>query len=60
MEKITKGDDLTQSKDLVADNIEKLKELFPEVFTEGKIDFKVLQDVLGNNIEEGEEYFEES
>ncbi|WP_233884182.1 site-specific DNA-methyltransferase [Tenacibaculum piscium] len=55
--KIQQGDNLTQSKNLVADNIDKLKELFPEIFTEGKIDFKVLQDVLGENIEEEEDEY---
>lgn len=57
LEKINQGDELTQSLDLVNDNISKLKELFPEVFTEGKIDFKVLQDVLGNELETEEEYY---
>lgn len=57
IDKITKGDALTQSKDLVSENIDKLKELFPEIVTEGKIDFKVLQDVLGEDIEEEEEYY---
>ena len=57
MEKITKGDELTQSLDIVNDNIARLKELFPEVLTEGKIDFKVLQDILGKEIEEEEEYY---
>ncbi|MBE7697628.1 site-specific DNA-methyltransferase [Tenacibaculum finnmarkense] len=55
--KIQQGDNLTKSKNLVADNIDKLKELFPEIVTEGKIDFKVLQDVLGENIEEEDEYY---
>lgn len=36
------------SKDIVSENIEKLKELFPEVFSEGKIDFKKLEEELGN------------
>lgn len=36
------------SKDIVAENVAKLKELFPEVFTEDKIDFDVLRDVLGD------------
>lgn len=36
------------SKDIVAENIEKLKELFPEVFSEGEIDFKKLEEELGN------------
>ena len=41
IDKIKTGDDLTQSLDIVSDNISKLKEIFPEVLTEGKIDFKV-------------------
>lgn len=57
LDKITKGDQLTQSLDIVNDNIARLKELFPEVLTEGKIDFKVLQDILGKEIEEEEEYY---
>ena len=57
IEKIKQGDDLSQSKDLVNDNIEKLKSLFPEIVTEGKIDFKALQEVLGEELEEGEEYY---
>ncbi|VXB47281.1 Type III restriction-modification system methylation subunit [Flavobacterium sp. 9R] len=57
LDKITKGDELTQSLDIVNDNIARLKELFPEVLTEGKIDFKVLQDILGKEIEEEEEYY---
>ena len=54
IDKIKTGDDLTQSLDIVSDNISKLKELFPEVLTEGKIDFKILQNILGNEIEEEE------
>jgi adenine-specific DNA-methyltransferase len=57
IDKIKTGDDLTQSLDIVSDNISKLKELFPEVLTEGKIDFQVLQDILGNEIEEDEEFY---
>ncbi len=36
-----------KSKDIINENIEKLKELFPEVFAEGKIDFSKLQEELG-------------
>jgi adenine-specific DNA-methyltransferase len=57
IEQIKKGDELTQSLDIVNDNISRLKELFPEVFTEGKIDFKVLRDILGDDIETVEEYY---
>ena len=57
IEKINQGDQLSQSADLVNDNIDKLKELFPEIVTEGRIDFKVLQQVLGEELEEEEEYY---
>ncbi|MBK5242624.1 site-specific DNA-methyltransferase [Clostridium sp.] len=40
-----------KSFDIVKENISRLKELFPEVFAEGKIDFEKLQLVLGENIE---------
>ncbi len=32
---------------IVNENIEKLKEIFPEVFSEGKVDFKKLEEELG-------------
>lgn len=57
LEKISRGDEQTKSLDLVNDNINKLRELFPEIVTEGKIDFKVLQEILGEELEEGEEYY---
>ncbi|HCY77649.1 MAG TPA: site-specific DNA-methyltransferase [Ignavibacteriales bacterium] len=57
IEQIKTGDELTTSKDLIQENIEKLKELFPEVLSEGKVDFKVLKQILGEEIEEGEEYY---
>jgi adenine-specific DNA-methyltransferase len=57
IEKINTGDQLSQSADLVQNNIDKLKSLFPEILTEGKIDFKVLQQVLGEEVEEEEEYY---
>ncbi len=37
-----------KSMDIVSDNVEKLKELFPEVFSEGKIDFDKLKEELGS------------
>lgn len=46
-----------ESMNIIEDNIEKLKTIFPEVFTENKIDFEKLQAVLGNYIEtENERY----
>lgn len=46
-----------KSMDIAAENISKMKELFPEVFCEGKIDFERLQEVLGEYIEEKEERY---
>ncbi|OFV47870.1 site-specific DNA-methyltransferase [Oligella sp. HMSC09E12] len=41
------------SKDLVDFNIRQLKALFPNVFSEGKIDFDVLKNELGDNCNTG-------
>ena len=41
MEKLTAQSPETKSADLLAHNIEGLKALFPEAFTEGKVDFAV-------------------
>lgn len=48
MELITEKHPLSGSKDMLADNIEKLKEIFPEVFSEGRVDFEKLQLLLGD------------
>lgn len=45
------------SMDIVQDNIEKLKQIFPEIFTEGKIDFEVLKQLLGEKIENDKERY---
>ncbi|GGJ57349.1 adenine-specific DNA-methyltransferase [Anoxybacillus voinovskiensis] len=47
-----------KSLDLVQTNIEALKQLFPEVVTEGKIDFEKLKLVLGEEIEKRNERYE--
>jgi adenine-specific DNA-methyltransferase len=57
MKKLTAEDMETRSPDLVADNIERLKVLFPEAFTEGKIDFEVLKQLLGDAVDEREEKY---
>ncbi len=46
-----------KSQDILHDNIEQLKELFPEAVTEGKIDFEVLRELLGEKIEDDQEYY---
>lgn len=46
-----------KSKDLINENIEKLKEIFPEVFSEGKIDFSKLEEELGQFKEDENERY---
>ena len=46
-----------ESKDIVLDNISKLKEIFPEVVTEDKIDFKKLELILGEEIDDSKEKY---
>lgn len=46
------------SLDLKEENLNSLKEIFPEVFEEGKIDFEKLRLLLGDNVEEKEERYE--
>lgn len=55
MQKLEKADG--QSMDIVENNIEQLKELFPEVFAEGKINFDRLQEVLGNYVVSDEDHY---
>ena len=46
------------SLDLKEENLNRLKEIFPEVFEEGKVDFEKLRLLLGDNVEEKEERYE--
>lgn len=46
-----------KSKDIIQDNISKLKEIFPEIVTEDKIDFNKLKLILGNNIDDDSEKY---
>ena len=57
MLKLTDQDSETKSADLIEGNIEQLKGLFPEAFTEGKVDFDVLRQLLGDAVEEREEKY---
>ena len=57
MKKLTADDTETHSADIVAGNIEQLKALFPEAFTEGKVDFEVLKQLLGSAVDEREEKY---
>jgi len=55
MEKLIPEDG--QSPDLVAENIEKLKELFPEFVTDGSIDFDAFKQTFGEYIDDREERY---
>lgn len=57
MQQILPHDPLAQSADQVAANIQQLKSLFPEAVTEGKLDFDVLKQLLGGEVEEREEKY---
>ena len=46
-----------ESKNIVSDNISKLKEIFPEVVTEDKIDFEKLELILGENVDDSSEKY---
>lgn len=58
MKRLTPDSPELKSADLVAENIERLRELFPEAFAnEGKIDFDVLRQLLGDRVDDGEERY---
>ena len=57
MDKLTANDPETQSADIVGGNIEQLRALFPEAFTEGRVDFEVLKQLLGGAVDEREEKY---
>lgn len=45
------------SQDILEENIKKMKQLFPEVFVEDKIDFNKLEQILGNYVEKQDERY---
>ena len=57
MQKLTAGEPDTQSADLISGNIEGLRTLFPDAFTEGEVDFEVLRELLGDTIDDHEERY---
>ncbi|ALP88775.1 hypothetical protein [Clostridium butyricum] len=46
-----------ESLNIVKENVLKLKEIFPEVFCEDKIDFKRLEEVLGEYTDDSDERY---
>ena len=57
MQKIIAGDQETRSADMVANSLDRLQAVFPEAFTEGKVDFAVLRQLLGDAADESEEKY---
>ena len=57
MKKITLNDPETRSADLVTENFEHLKTVFPDAFTEEKVDYDVLKQLLGGAVDEREEKY---
>ena len=47
-----------KSVDIVSENIERLKELFPNVVSEGKVDFDMLSTILGAEIDTSKEKYQ--
>ena len=43
--------------DIIEQNIEKMKKLFPDVFTEGKVDLEALRETLGDYADERQERY---
>ena len=46
-----------ESMNLLNENIEKLKALFPEIVTDGKIDFDMLKTLLGEEVDASNEKY---
>ena len=57
MQQLTAHHPETRSADLVAGNAAQLKALFPDAFTEDKVDFDVLRQLLGDAVDDGEEKY---
>lgn len=57
MNKITANDPEARSADLIAANIERLKSVFPEVLVDGRINFDVLRQLLGDDLDDGDEKY---
>ena len=57
MQKINVDDPESRSADIVAENLDQLKALFPEAFVEEKVDFEVLKQLLGGAVDDREEKY---
>lgn len=57
MKKLELNDPETKSADVVSENISALQALFPDAFCEGKVDFDVLKQLLGGEVDDREEKY---
>ncbi|MGX9462370.1 site-specific DNA-methyltransferase [Shewanella sp. A14] len=57
IDKITGSSPEAKSLDITQQNIEQLKQLFPDVFSENKIDFEALKTALGEAVDDSEERY---
>lgn len=57
IDKITGDSPEAKSLDITQQNIEQLKRLFPDVFSENKIDFEALKAALGEEVDDSEERY---
>lgn len=54
---ITPDNSAAHSGDVAGENVAALKALFPQIVTDGKVDFDVLRQLLGDAVEVGEERY---
>lgn len=54
---LTPDDAAAHSGDVVAENVAALKALFPQIVSDGRVDFEVLRQLLGDSVEAGEERY---
>jgi adenine-specific DNA-methyltransferase len=57
MEQISNQSAESKSLDITDANIEQLKKIFPDVFSEGKVDFDALKAVLGEAVDDSDERY---
>ena len=57
MEQITANHPLSKSVDIIKENVDILKSLFPNIIKEGKVDVEELKALLGEEIETNDEYY---
>jgi adenine-specific DNA-methyltransferase len=57
IKQVSINDPESQSASIVTSNIKALQSLFPEAFADGKIDFDVLRQIIGDEVDDGDERY---